>query len=126
MGSITVYTGPMFSGKTNLLLGAYERATIAHKKVLAFKPKIDDRFGKNVIKSRRFGEIDATNITYIDDLKKYDVDVYIIDEFQFLQGDIKTIVEMADEKGKTFFISRIRYDCRKEAIWLNARAFSNC
>ena len=50
MGQITVYTGPMFSGKTNLLLGAYERATIAHKDVKAFKPKLDDRFGSNIIK----------------------------------------------------------------------------
>ena len=38
MGQITVYTGPMFSGKTNALLSAYERAAIAGKKVKAFKP----------------------------------------------------------------------------------------
>ena len=75
MGQITVYTGPMFSGKTNLLLGAFERATIAHKKVLAFKPKLDARFGDNIIKSRRFGEIEAINIASVDDLKKYDADV---------------------------------------------------
>ena len=56
MNQINVYTGPMFSGKTNALLSAYERATIAHKRVKAFKPKIDTRFGVDVIKSRRFGE----------------------------------------------------------------------
>ena len=41
-GKIELILGPMFSGKTNLLLGAYERATIAHKKVLAF---IEDKVG---------------------------------------------------------------------------------
>ncbi len=105
MGKITVYTGPMFSGKTNALLGAYERATIAHKKVLAFKPKLDTRFGENVIKSRRFGEIKAFRIANIEELENYDADVYIVDEFQFLQGSINSIIKLADEKNKTFYIS---------------------
>ena len=118
MGQITVYTGPMFSGKTNLLLGAYERATIAHKKVLAFKPKIDDRFGNNIIKSRRFGEIEAINLSSIDELKKYDADVYIIDEFQFLQGDVRTIMEMCDNKGKTFFISGLDMTAERKPFGL--------
>ena len=105
MNQISVYTGPMFSGKTNALLSAYERATIARKKVLAFKPQLDNRFGENVIKSRRFGEIEAINITSLKELKKYDADVYIIDEFQFLEGDIRIIQDLADEKGKIFHIS---------------------
>lgn len=105
MNQINVYTGPMFSGKTNALLSAYERATIAKKRVQAFKPKIDDRFGKNVIKSRRFGEIEAICIKRIEDLKKYDTDVYIIDEFQFLEGDVSVIQELADKKGKIFHIN---------------------
>ncbi|MBR3281038.1 MAG: thymidine kinase [Clostridia bacterium] len=114
MTKINVFTGPMFSGKTNLLLGAYERATIAHKKVLAFKPKLDNRFGDNVIKSRRFGEIEAICISCIEDLKNYDAEVYIIDEFQFLTGDIKVIVQMADEKDKVFFISGLDMTAEKK------------
>ncbi len=118
MGQITVYTGPMFSGKTNLLLGAYERATIAHKKVLAFKPKIDDRFGENVIKSRRFGKIEAINLTSIDELKKFNSDVYIIDEFQFLKGDIRTLVDMCDEKDKSFFIGGLDMTAERKPFGL--------
>ncbi len=118
MSQITVYTGPMFSGKTNLLLGAFERATIAHKKVLAFKPKIDDRFGDNIIKSRRFGEIPAINLNSIDELKKYDADVYIIDEFQFLTGDIRIIMDMCDNKGKKFFISGLDMTAERKPFGL--------
>ena len=114
MTKINVFTGPMFSGKTNLLLGAYERATIAHKNVLAFKPKLDNRFGDNVIKSRRFGEIEAISISSIDDLQHYDAEVYIIDEFQFLTGDIRVIVQMADEKDKVFFISGLDMTAEKK------------
>ena len=118
MTKINVFTGPMFSGKTNLLLGAYERATIAHKKVLAFKPKLDNRFGDNVIKSRRFGEIEAISISSVDDLKNYDAEVYIIDEFQFLTGNIKVIVQMADEKDKVFFISGLDMTAEKKPFGL--------
>lgn len=114
MGQITVYTGPMFSGKTNALLSAYERAAIAGKKVKAFKPSIDDRFGTNVIKSRRFGEIEATCISSLKELKKHDAEVYIIDEFQFLDGDIKIIQDLADDKGKTFYISGLDMTAEKK------------
>lgn len=118
MNQINVYTGPMFSGKTNALLSAYERAAIAKKKVLAFKPQLDTRFGENVIKSRRFGEIEAINITSLNQLKKYDTDVYIIDEFQFLEGDIKIIQDLADEKGKVFHISGLDLTAERKPFGL--------
>ena len=114
MGQINVYTGPMFSGKTNALLSAYERATIAKKRVQAFKPKLDIRFGTNTIKSRRFGEIEAICINSIEDLKKYDTDVYIIDEFQFLEGDISVIQDLADQKGKIFHINGLDMTAEKK------------
>ena len=118
MNQISVYTGPMFSGKTNALLSAYERATIARKKVLAFKPQLDNRFGENVIKSRRFGEIEAINITSLKELKKYDADVYIIDEFQFLEGDIRVIQDLVDEKGKVFHISGLDLTAERKPFGL--------
>ena len=118
MNQINVYTGPMFSGKTNALLSAYERATIAKKKVKAFKPQIDNRFGDNVIKSRRFGEIEAINISSLNELRKYDADVYIIDEFQFLKGDIRIIQDMVDEKGKVFHISGLDLTAEKKPFGL--------
>ena len=118
MGQITVYTVPMFSGKTNALLSAYERAAIAHRKVKAFKPTLDDRFGETVIKSRRFGEIEAICITSLKELKKHDADVYIIDEFQFLEGDIKIIQDLADEKGKIFYISGLDMTAERKPFGL--------
>lgn len=104
-GKIIVYTGPMFSSKSAmLLLFAYERSLIAGKKIVALKPKIDNRFGDTYITSRTFGKIAAKNISNISELKNYDADVYIIDEFQFLEGDIFIIQEMAN-CGKIFHIS---------------------
>ncbi len=103
-GKIVVYTGPMFSEKSAELITAYGRAQLAHRSVGAFKPKIDDRFGNDVIRSRKIGEIPAINIQDVHELLSYDVDVYIIDEFQFLTGDVTIIDDMAN-RGKKFFIA---------------------
>lgn len=103
-GKIVVYTGPMFSGKSGMLLVAYEKAMISGKSVVSIKPKSDDRFGKSVIKSRSFGEIEANNISDISELLNYDADIYIIDEFQFLDGDV-SIIQFLANKGKVFHIA---------------------
>ena len=104
-GKIIVYTGPMFSSKSVMLFFAYDKSRIANKNVLAFKPKRDNRFGEDVIKSRSLEQtLKAINISNISELLQYDADVYIIDEFQFLEGDIFVIQEMANQ-GKIFHIS---------------------
>lgn len=104
-GKIIVYTGPMFSSKSVMMFFAYDKSIIAGKKVLAFKPANDDRFGSDVIKSRSLEQtLKAINISDISDLLNYDADVYIIDEFQFLKGDIFIIQNMAND-GKVFHIS---------------------
>lgn len=104
-GKIVVYTGPMFSSKSIMMFFAHERGMIAEKKVLAFKPKKDNRFGDNEIRSRSYEQaITAINISNISELLNYDADVYIIDEFQFLEGDVLIIQDMANS-GKIFHIS---------------------
>lgn len=104
MGRIIVYTGPMFSRKTAFLLAEYERSQIAERRTAAFKPALDGRFGKDIIKSRNAGEIEAICIEDLSEIEKYDVQDYFIDEFQFLRGDIQIIQKMAG-LGKNFYIS---------------------
>ena len=96
MGDINVYSGPMKCGKTQQILNEYKRQLIAGKKVKMFKPSIDTREGSNVVASRNGIDIPATIINKISDLEKYDAEVYCIDEFQFLKGNVKTIGKMAD------------------------------
>ena len=53
-GTITVFTGPMFSGKSKALMARLETKQRAHKKVLVVKPFLDDRFkAGNIIVSKR-------------------------------------------------------------------------
>jgi len=96
MGNINVYSGPMKSGKTQEM----------------FKPLIDTRNG-DCIAVRNGINIPAVLIKRIADLKKYDVDAYFIDEFQFLKGDVSVIQEMADN-GKKFFISGLNLTSEKK------------
>jgi thymidine kinase len=41
---LIVYCGPMFSSKTSSLLALLEKYKYQHKKIVVFKPKIDDRY----------------------------------------------------------------------------------
>lgn len=42
--TLTVYVGPMFSSKTTKMLSALERYELQKKRVMVFKPAIDDRY----------------------------------------------------------------------------------
>ena len=144
MGDINVYSGPMKCGKTQQILNEYKRQLIAGKKVKMFKPTIDTRTANNVVASRNGIDIPAIPISKISDLEKYEADVYCIDEFQFLKGNVKIIENMA-ECGKKFFIAGLNLTAEKKpfgkvalpipsynkrtstpsfAFWVNS--FTNC
>ena len=103
MGDINVYTGPMKCGKTQKILDEAKRQQIAGKNVKIFKPTIDDRFSEQSVISRNGYKQGAINIDSIDEIKNYDADVYVIDEFQFLNGDLNELYKLT-QKGKKFFI----------------------
>ena len=103
VGDINVYTGPMKCGKTQKILDEAKRQQIAGKNVKIFKPTIDDRFSEQSVISRNGYKQNAINISSIDEIKNYDADVYVIDEFQFLKGDLNELYKLT-QKGKKFFI----------------------
>ena len=113
MGDINVYTGPMKCGKTQKILNELDRQIIAGKDIKVFKPSIDDRFGHTTIATRSGNKIEAINIDSIDELKNYNADIYFIDEFQFLTGNVDTIEKMA-QSGKKFYISGLNLTAEKK------------
>lgn len=46
---LIVYCGPMFSSKTSSLLALLEKYKYQHKKMIVFKPKIDDRYSTSEV-----------------------------------------------------------------------------
>lgn len=93
---IKVFTGPMFSGKSDALLAEYDKRY--HKsRILLFKPKMDTRdFG--VVKTRKGKEINAILIDDIKDIRKYiseKINTIFIDEANFLKGDYKILLDLS-------------------------------
>ena len=113
MGDINVYTGPMKCGKSNKIIDEAKRQMIAGKKIKIFKPEMDTRLAKDYIMDRNGNKLKSENITNIEEIEKYDADVYIIDEFQFLNGDVKVIEDLAQE-GKKFFIAGLNLTAEKK------------
>lgn len=104
MGDINVFTGPMKCGKTQKILDEAQRQQIAGKNIKVFKPALDDRFSNQQVVSRKGYKLEAIGINNIEEINDYDADVYVIDEFQFLKGNIDTLNTLA-QKGKKFYIS---------------------
>lgn len=104
MGDINVYAGPIKCGKSNKIIEEAKRQMIAGKKIKIFKPGIDTGLPEDYIVDRNGNKLKSTNINDIEDIKNYDADVYVIDEFQFLNGNVNCIEEMAED-GKKFFIA---------------------
>ena len=95
------------------MLNELERQSITGKILKIFKPTIDNRFGNNIVQTRSGKKIDAININSIDELQNYTADIYFIDEFQFLDGNVETIEKLASD-GKKFFISGLNLTAEKK------------
>ena len=61
-GWLEVICGSMFCGKTEELLRRLRRAKIANLSVIAFKPKIDNRYSKNMIVSHDKNSLNSITI----------------------------------------------------------------
>ena len=99
--------------KHGKMLNELERQSITRKILKIFKPTIDNRFGNNIVQTRSGKKIDAININSIDELQNYTADIYFIDEFQFLDGNVETIEKLASD-GKKFFISGLNLTAEKK------------
>lgn len=104
-----IYTGCMFSGKTENLIRELERAKIRGEEVLVFKPGIDNRHGDRYIGShsgsRRSSKIvESGNESEIID-RFDDHDAVFIDDANLLSGNIISVVEELLEMGVDVYVS---------------------
>ncbi|MBQ9298249.1 MAG: hypothetical protein IJ223_04390 [Clostridia bacterium] len=113
MGDINVFVGPMKSGKSQRMFNELHRQEIAGKDILIFKPQLDNRAGNDYVATRAGEKIKAISINNIEDLEEYNADVYFIDEFQFLNGNVGVIEKLA-QNGKKFFISGLNLTSEKK------------
>ncbi len=116
-GSIEVICGPMFAGKTEEIIRRVRRLHYAKKKVVVFKPKLDNRFSENSIVSHNHTSIEAINISDIHEVFAH-VDLatfaVVIDEAQFFSADIVAVVNALADAGKRVIVGGLDNDFRGE------------
>lgn len=101
-GWVEVITGPMFAGKSEELIRRVTTLSYAHKKIVAFKPKIDNRYDVSKISAHNGHKYEAFAISdpkeillHVDD----SIQVAAIDEIQFFSKDILPIIQFLANKG---------------------------
>jgi thymidine kinase len=116
-GIIEVVCGSMFSGKTDELIRRLRRATIARQKVQVFKPAIDIRYAVEKVTSHAGSDFDALPIaSSAQILERLDLDTTVVgvDEAQFFDDQIVSIVSRLADKGLRVIVAGLDTDFRGE------------
>lgn len=116
-GSLEVITGSMFCGKTDELIRRLRRATIARQKVQVFKPAIDTRYAERKVTSHAGSDFEALPIASAEEVLTHldkDTTVVAIDEAQFFDDRIISIVQKLADRGVRVIVAGLDTDFRGE------------
>ena len=116
---LIIYTGPMYGWKTTKLVASIDRFTRQNKNVIAFKPRIDNRYADSYIQSHNGGKFEAhsvsngneINIILKENEKRFEkkFNVIAIDEAFMIENCANHVIELFKE-GYTIIISSIQLD----------------
>lgn len=108
----------MFSGKSEELIRRVRRALIARKRIQVFKSHLDDRYGGVFrISSHDGSEVEAHPVTtsvQIAEQVTPDVQVVAIDEAQFLDDGVVSVVNDLADRGIRVIVAGTDMDFRGE------------
>jgi thymidine kinase len=114
-GSLEVICGSMFSGKSEELIRRVKRSQLAKLNVIVFKHSLDDRFTHEYIVSHNGNKFDAIPIdspSTILAVAERDIDVVGIDEIQFFDTSIISVVCSLIDAGKRVIVAGLDLDFR--------------
>ena len=118
MTRLEVFTGPMFSGKSEELIRRLNRATYAEQNILVIKPRVDTRNESKIASRKKKDKKDvkfeeyssfpaheiSTSKELIELVSQHKPDVLAIDEAQFFQEWLLELIDnLLDEKENTGF-----------------------
>lgn len=110
-GSLTVYAGPMFSGKTEALIHHVLEAESNGLRVRAYKPSLDTRYEDSYIHSHNGSLIKSHTLAPDAPDLPADVHLIAIDEAQFLTPDAVPRILAAVQAGRQVVVSGLDLDC---------------
>ncbi|MEG0290258.1 MAG: thymidine kinase [Erysipelotrichaceae bacterium] len=114
-GWIEVISGCMFAGKTEELIRRIKVLEYAKKKIVVFKPKIDNRYDDKDVVSHAGTSVCSYAISKASEIIQYiddSVEVIAIDEVQFFDDDIVGICEHYADQGKRVMVAGLDMDFR--------------
>jgi thymidine kinase len=117
LGWVEVICGPMFAGKSEELIRRIKRIEYAKKKVVVFKPLIDNRYSEDEVVSHNERKTKCYNRKYSSDVMAHITDdVYAVafDEVQFMDEGILAVIETLANMGKRVICAGLDNDFRGE------------
>lgn len=123
-GRLEVITGPMFAGKTEELLRRVERARIAKKSVLLFKPEIDVRYAKEAVVTHNGRSLPCLLLPLTVSWSRFlevvpeahfrNTEVFAFDEAHFFGPEFPHLCESLVAQGKRVIVAGLDLNFRGE------------
>jgi len=116
-GYIEVIAGCMFAGKTEELIRRIKVLEFAKKKILVFKPAIDNRYSDTMVVSHAGSSVSSIVVSKAKDILNYveaDTKVVAIDEAQFFDDDIVAVCDYLAKSGRRVMVAGLDTDFRAE------------
>ena len=110
---ITAIIGPMFSGKSEKLIGIYDEI-FNKQKVLCFKPSKDTRDTTFIRSRNRESKVPALVVSDFSDIRNivrskqnlgFNGRIILIDEVQFIKGEAKILFDLSHFYGFDIYVS---------------------
>ena len=107
-----VICGGMFAGKSELLIQRLNRAGYAKKRIVAFKPAIDNRYSEEDIASHSGHKYKSIAVNKSNEILYWtkNVDVVGIDEAQFFDSDVVEVVEFLTRNNVDVYVAGLDLD----------------
>jgi len=114
-GWLEVICGPMFSGKSEEMMRRLRRAEIAGRRVVIFKPRIDDRYDTAVIVSHAGARMRGVAVASVSELtaSARTFEVVGIDEVQFFPSEVVAAVLALADAGVRVVAAGLDRDFRR-------------
>lgn len=115
-GWIEVITGCMFAGKTEELIRRINVLQFAKKKIVVFKPSIDNRYSVDKVVSHAGTSVESHAVSNSSEILKLvgDAQVVAIDEVQFFDEKIVDVCTQLADQGKRVMCAGLDMDFRGE------------
>lgn len=116
-GYVELITGCMFAGKTEELIRRINTLSYAHKNIIVFRPRIDNRYSDNEVVShagKRVAAVIIDNALEILDYVSEETDVVAIDEVQFFDENVIKVCDYLAEQGIRVMAAGLDMDFRGE------------